>query len=101
MIFAPRSWPSRPGLAIRTRGGVALAPAGCSALTPRGNRALAPRGCRSLTSDPRRVAVNAEDLAEHVRDLAHRASDLHRGDDRRHQVRAAAGRIAYVLEPLA
>src|SRR5512143_850569 len=64
MILAPRSWPSRPGLAIRMRR----------------------RRSDTRASQPGGVAVDAEHLAEDVGDLAHRDLGLHRLDDRRHQV---------------
>src|SRR5215468_9287536 len=77
MILAPRSWPSRPGLATRMRSG------------------------RTALSEPRRVAVLPEGLAVEIRDLAQRAPRLHRGDERRHEVLARAHRLAHPAERLA
>src|SRR5437868_3528831 len=54
---APRSWPSRPGFATRTR------------------------ILRSIRSEPRRGLVDAELLLERRRDLAHRAIRAHRVAD--------------------
>src|SRR6516162_389348 len=69
MILAPRSCPSRPGLAIRMRS----------------------RRSATRASDPCRIAVHAEHVAEDVRDLAHGALRLYGGDHRRHQVGALRG----------
>src|SRR5262245_42845133 len=77
MIFAPRSWPSRPGLATRIRSG------------------------RTALSEPGRVAVLPEDLAVDVGDLAERAPRLDRSDERRHQVLARARRVAHPSQRLA
>src|SRR5262249_52906655 len=71
MILAPRSCPSKPGLATRMRSGRSL-----------------------IASNPGGIAILAEGLAEHVGDLAHRDALLHRGEDRRHDVVAALARIA-------
>src|SRR6266404_1842272 len=68
MILAPRSWPSRPGLATRIR---SVRAGG----TP---------------SHPRGVAIDAELLAIDVADLAERDAILHGGDERRHQVLTVA-----------
>src|SRR5262245_66357414 len=67
MIFTPRSWPSRPGLATRMRSGRA----GIDALL-----------------QPGRIAVLAEDLAVDVADLAERAHRLYGSDQRQHQILA-------------
>src|SRR5262249_30771277 len=77
MILAPRSWPSRPGLATRIRSG------------------------RTALSEPGRVAILAEDLAVEIGYLAQRAARLHRRHERRHQVLARAGGVAHPGERLA
>src|SRR5689334_17181381 len=74
-IFAPRSWPSSPGFAMRMR-----------------SREFMSR------SEPCRVAVLPEDLAVEVRDLPDRAERLHRGDERRHEVLAVLRRGAHARE---
>src|SRR5689334_14342803 len=76
MILAPRSCPSSPGLATR----------------------ILRRWGFSLTSNPRRVAVDAELVAVDVADLAERDPLLHRGDQQRHEVPAVAARGTHVGE---
>src|SRR5262249_62097462 len=80
MIFTPRSWPSRPGLATRMRSGRA----GIDALL-----------------EPRRIAVLAEDVAVDVGDLAEGAHRLHGGDQRRHQILARRGGFPHPRQRLA
>src|SRR5438128_145520 len=73
MIFAPRSWPSRPGLATRMRSVRSL--------------------IGSRPSHPSRIAVDAEGLPEDVGDLSHRHALLHRCEDRRHHVLSTLARL--------
>src|SRR6266545_4090270 len=70
MIFAPRSCPSSPGLAITTRILPTISP----------------------TLEDRRLAPGAPDLAERVAHLAQRRVRSRRLDDRRHQVHVAFSR---------
>src|SRR5690349_11815980 len=73
MILAPRSCPSRPGFATTTRIFPAIAP--------------------EPTSEDRRFAPRAPDLAQRVAHLSHRhvgARGLH---DRLHQVAVVVGRV--------
>src|SRR5262245_55554941 len=80
MILAPRSWPSSPGLAIRMR---------------------SRRSDTGGLSDPGRIAVDAEDLAEDVGDLADRTLGVRRRDHGRHEIVALLGRSPDGGEPLA
>src|SRR5215472_12620660 len=77
MIFAPRSCPSRPGLATRILSRL------------------------SATSDPTWISVDAEFGAEHVADLAHRAVAPHRLAYRLHQILARAAGLCDAGERLA
>src|SRR5262245_42581588 len=84
MILAPRSWPSRPGLATRMRKGRST------------------ESCLLLVrSHPRGVAVLAEHLAEDVGDLTDAAFDPHRVEDRRHQVPSVLGCRSHRRESIA
>src|ERR1700746_210182 len=78
MILAPRSWPSRPGLAISTR--------------------ILCCGMRSKSSFPLSgdgyFLVGAEDLAEGFADFAQGGVGLYGCVDGRHQVFFALGRLA-------
>src|SRR5271169_88627 len=76
MILAPRSWPSRPGFATRMR----------SRFSGTLNSFLLLE-----RSDPRRVAIHAEHLAEDVGDFTDGALLLHGIDDRRHEIGAVGG----------
>src|SRR6266496_2557025 len=69
MIFAPRSCPSRPGLAITTRILPTISP----------------------TLEDRRLAPGAPHLAQRVAHLSERRVRARGLDDRRHQVRVACG----------
>src|SRR5579884_4221494 len=76
MIFAPRSWPSRPGFATTTR----IFPAIRASLEDGG------------------LAPGAPHVAERVAHLAHRDVGAGAGHDRLHQVRVAFGGTAEVGE---
>src|SRR5207237_5934075 len=67
MTRAPRSWPSSPGLATRTRVRAAGEAAG------RSPRELVDPSTRRLISEPRGGLIGPELLFQHVRDLAQRA----------------------------
>src|SRR4051794_40808547 len=76
MILAPRSWPSRPGLATTTRILRAVAVV---------------IGARSL--EHRRLGVGPEDLLQRRDHLALAGAGTGGGGDRRHQVGVARGRL--------
>src|SRR2546425_2789327 len=77
--LAPRSWPSRPGFAIRTRIFFAIRPA----------------------SIEERLLPHPEDLPHHVADLAKRRFRSDRVEDERHRVRVPlAGLAQGVQRPL-
>src|SRR3954452_1698764 len=78
MILAPRSCPSRPGLATTTRILRAVAASICG-----GN----PSGCL----ENRRLGGGAEDLLQGRAHLSLAGAGPGGGDDRRHQVRVAGG----------
>src|SRR5262245_1135503 len=82
---APRSWPSRPGLAMRTR-----------ILSSPGRRASPSPA--AAASEHRRFAVGAEDLAHGRHGLAHGDVGMGALEERRHQVDLAAGGIAQLLQ---
>src|SRR5204863_6322872 len=67
MIFAPRSWPSRPGFAMTTRIFAATA----------------------LTLEDRRLAPDTPHVSQRVAHLAHRQVRARSGQDRLHQVRVS------------
>src|SRR5262245_56422984 len=75
MTLAPRSWPSRPGLAISTRG-----------RRPAGTRAL----LASLISEVGRWPILAEHGAQAACDPADRGLGAHRRQHWRHQIVGAA-----------
>src|SRR6185503_15899768 len=77
--LAPRSWPSRPGLAISTRMGSSIVP----------------------PSENRRLAPGAEDLAQHVHHLAQRRVGLGALHEGGHEVHRRAGVDADAVERLA
>src|SRR5919205_427048 len=77
MILAPRSCPSRPGFATTTRIFPAIAP--------------------EPTSEDRRLAPRAPDLAQRVAHLAHRHVGTRAGEDRLHEVAVVARRV--LLQP--
>src|ERR1043166_3586009 len=74
MTLAPRSWPSRPGLATSTRMGY-------------------PSGL-----DNRGLRVSAEHGAQRIADLAQGAIGLYRIQDERHGVRGTFGGTAQVVQ---
>src|SRR5438105_4474767 len=69
MIFAPRSWPSRPGFATTTL----IFPA------------------TRVSLEDGRFAPDAPHVAKHVAHLAHRHVGAGGGHDRLHQIRIAVG----------
>src|SRR3989304_3078922 len=76
ITFAPRSWPSRPGFAIRTRIFFAMAP----------------------TSVEQRLLPHAEHLAHHVADFPERRLRPHRVEEERHRVLVARARRSQSVE---
>src|SRR3990172_1237263 len=76
MTFAPRSWPSRPGFAIRTRIFFGI----------------------GTTSVEERFLPYAEHLAHHVTDLAERRARPHRVEDVRHRVLVPFARLPQPVE---
>src|SRR5580693_10315377 len=105
--FAPRSCPSSPGLAIRIRNRLSAIPAilvhcianpAVRSRNPKGEARPAtgssglPRGCapprptRRPVSKDGRLLPAAEDIAQGVADLPHRAVGPHAVEDERHGV---------------
>src|SRR3990172_12221078 len=76
MTFAPRSWPSRPGFAIRTRIFFGI----------------------GTTSVEERFLPYAEHLAHHVANLAERRTRPHRVEDVRHRVLVPSARLPQPVE---
>src|SRR6185437_11071990 len=73
MILAPRSWPSRPGLATRTRIGAGML-------------------------EVSRLLIHAEDAAEGIADLAERRVTLHRVEQVRHRMLGSLRRALERIE---
>src|SRR5438445_10011118 len=73
--FTPRSWPSRPGFAMRTRIFFGIGP-----------------------SVEQRLLPDPEDLAHHIAHLAERRLRSHRVEDERHRVLIALARLAQSIE---
>src|SRR5262245_9608444 len=93
--FAPRSWPSRPGLAIRMRMRLLLEGKVGSPPVASGRAGRRP-AARSL--DDAVLAILAEDLSQGVADLAQRDIPVGARHDRRHQVVAARRRPPQPIE---
>src|SRR6267378_5959944 len=74
--FAPRSWPSSPGFAMRTRIFFAI----------------------GITSVEERLLPNAEGLPHHVDDLAQRGLRADRVEDQGHRVRIPLTTLAQLIE---
>src|SRR5690554_709908 len=87
MTLAPRSWPSRPGLAMRTLILRSTCPPGWA--RPSGRRGAREAGRHS---DQHRLLVDAVYLPEHVHLLAQRAERVRARHEGRHRVAALAGR---------
>src|SRR6266568_880707 len=100
MILAPRSWPSRPGLATRMRRGRWDSDMSRLRKTNGEGSDLLPQvwpmrqeGAPARNNpglEPTVLAIRSEDLAQDVTDLPQGRIGLHRLDDRRHHVGALA-----------
>src|SRR5271169_1614936 len=90
ITFAPRSWPSKPGLATSTRmrGSIRLDVSTCDGST--GPAALYDAG----------FGVDAEDFAERVADLAHGGVGTDRIQDKRHGVLRAPGGVTQSVQTI-